>query len=113
MSDVAERRYRHGTFAVDGKLLKRNALLISMLVVATDVRGDAVLSLRLAGKLQCRLRDISREDFSGEDEYRPFRELAFDAATRVSAPYGARFNGWCAILREILRQLPECGALAE
>lgn len=94
----------------------RNAALTSMLVVCLDAsvnsgEPDIVFIDRLRDRMA---RLEVRAWFSGSDAFTPFRELAWETAARLCAPGDGRHDGkWIRILREILRQLPECDALAD
>jgi hypothetical protein len=95
----------------------RNAVLIGMLVACLDADMSGGLP---GGKVIARLRDRmdrapgGRGAFGGGGDFAPFRELAWDAALRLLADKNGVHDGrWIKILREILRQLPECDALAE
>lgn len=95
---------------------RRNAALVAMLVVCLDASinegvPDSVHITRLRERMD---RVKVRAAFAGDDAFTAFRELAWETAARLCAPGDGRHDSkWIRILREILRQLPECDALAE
>ena len=95
----------------------RNGVLISMLVVCLDASvNDGEPDCVFIDRLRDRMGRIKvRAWFSGTDAFTPIRELAWETAERLCAPGRVRRHDskWIKILRQILRQLPECDALAE
>lgn len=94
---------------------RRNAALIAMLVVCLDasVNGGEPDSIHITRLRERMDRLVLRAAFAGGDAFTPFRELAWETAQRLCAPGDGRHDAkWIKILREILRQLPECDALA-
>ena len=96
----------------------RSAVLVQMLVVvAVELRedDDGELRLRSEQKLSQRMLDMpgSRSAFGGTDVRRNFRLLAWDAAKNLTqTSEGEDAIKLARILREILKEIPECDALA-
>jgi hypothetical protein len=116
--DLTARRAARFTDMTKSYWSGRGAVLVRMLVVAAAYLGpkenEDVLAHEVA--LSGRMDDMpgGREAFAGEDEWKHFRALAWDAAERlVAEDEGARASRWARVLRALLQNIPEVDALAD
>lgn len=105
-----------GSAAAAATLATREAVIAQMLI-ACDVVADEASDAPALGAMARRLNRTMRRaaggarGFVGDDRFKPFRELAWSAASRLyAAPDIQTAQRWGRILREILTELPEYAA---